>query len=220
MKKNYNQYLALFFITLTLLLSSSSINAQQTQDEYSDGVYWTYEDFKNNKIDVKGKIVGHMYAMGTKYLRFEKEDGKIEKVEMNKAFAARDRRGFLFRVDPKSTKLFMTLIKGSICLYIEAEVFFDASRSNKGAGLDCNKRGWLAGIEGAAYYWVSKEFSGEISKGSSTKNLEELLEGSEAKDILKNHLSIDMAFGAIVEYNKSKPTEGEYFYPSCFHWLK
>src|ERR1700749_4142421 len=132
MKKNSYKHFAFFFIQLLLTLCLSNSNAQQATDEYSDGIYWTYEDFKNNKIDVKGKIGGYSYAMSAKFIRFEKESGESEKVDVSKAFAARDHRGFLFRIDPKTTKLFATLAKGSICFYIEAEDFFDVSRANKG----------------------------------------------------------------------------------------
>lgn len=201
MKKIYSKSTMLFAF---FLLSFLNVNAQ-----YESGVYTTYEDYLNDKLEVKGRVKSYITVMGGagQYLVFEKESGEKEKIDLKKVFAVKDQRGFLWKA---GFDILAVIVKGDLCFYINVDQCFILTE-----GLECNKKGKPKMPQTIDFY-VSKGINGEIQKGNGTKNIKKLIaDNPAATEVLKNNLSSELAFNAVVIYNREHPQKGDYVYPDC-----
>ena len=194
----------IFIIVIFLLVQNIYAHSQTA---FSGGVYWTYEDYKNNKLDKKGNFDNLTAFFGITAV-FENEQGIKEKVNVTEAFAFIDEKGILWRPFHKKGAVLRTIIKGNVCLYLDVtEINGNALKE-----IECTKNGRPL-LRTNAFY-VSKGINGEPMKGAG--NVKDVIaDCPEAKAELTTGINVYVAFKAYVVYNKINPMAGDYIYPDC-----
>ena len=200
------------FILLFIVLSNAIVYSQSVSPgtPFSGGIYMTYEDYLEGKIQKKGNLT-NILALGKAIASYKNEEDVIVKVDVSSVFGFTDQFGVLWKAIPKKSLVLRTLINGDICFYL------DVIEGNGFKEVRCNEKKGKPIINFAAC-WISKGINGELKR--NPKGIKELVADSPEATEVVSKFNTYAVYDAIIIYNKAHPTKNDFIFPDCSEAVK